>query len=130
MIKKISEVFVLLDDRPGSFSNLTRILKKKNVAIFAIGLFIDTARLHVSDPEQALSILHENGYQVEIREVLRVELPNRLGAMMELTQKIANAGINIHYLYGALAEKDKKGVVIMEVDKMQLTLDIFKTHQF
>jgi hypothetical protein len=129
-MKKISQLFVILDDKPGSVGDLTRLLKKKRISIYAIGLFIDTARLHVSDPDLALQILQESGYQVELRDVLRVKLPNKGGAMMDLTQKIGKAGINIDYLYGALSEKDQSGIIILEVDNMKLTLDIFKNHKF
>jgi hypothetical protein len=129
-MEKIQEVFVILENKPGTISDLTRIIKKKRISIFAIGLFIDTARLHVSDPEKALAAIQENGYQAEMREVLRINLPNRQGAMMELAQKFANAGINIIYLYGTMEEKQESGIVIMEVDQMQLALDIFRNHEF
>jgi hypothetical protein len=129
-MEKVSEVFVILEDSPGSVGELTKVIKKIGVSIYAIGLFIDSARLHVSDPELTLKSFQEKGYQAELRDVLRVELPNRKGALMELTQKIGNAGINIFYLYGALGEKENKGIVILEVDNTQLTLDIFKNHKF
>lgn len=129
-MEKISEVFVILEDKPGTISELTRVIKKKGISIYAIGLFIDTARIHVSDAEKALYAIQEVGYPAEIREVLRIDLPNRQGALMELTQKIANAGINIHYLYGTMAEDQKSGIIILEVDQPQLTLDIFRNHKF
>lgn len=125
-MQKISEVFVILEDSPGSFGNLTRILKKKGISIHAVGLFIDTARLHVNDPDTALAAILENGYQAELRDVLRIDLPNKPGAIMGLTQKIGNAGINIINLYGALADKQTRGIVIMEVDNINLALDIFR----
>ena len=129
-MQKISEVFVILEDKPGSITELTRVLKKKAISIPAIGLFIDTARLHVSDAQKALDAIQEYGYQAEIREVLRIELPNRKGTLMELTQKIANAGININHLYGTMQEDQKSGIIILEVDQPQLTLEIFKNHTF
>jgi len=126
----ILELFVLLDDKPGSISELTRILKKKHISIFAIGLFIDTARLYVSHPEKALEAIHENNYQAELRKVLRVSLPHKQGTLMELTQKLANADINIKYMYGTMEEGQKTGIIILEVDKTDLAIDIFKNHQF
>jgi len=122
----ILELFVLLDDKPGSISELTRLLKKKRISIFAIGLFIDTARLYVSHPEKALEAIQDNNYQAELREVLRVQLTNRQGALMELTQKMANADINIKYMYGTMEENQKRGVIILEVDNTDLAMDIFK----
>lgn len=129
-MKKIQEVFVVLENRPGTIGDFSRVLKKKGVAIYAIGVFADVARLYVSDAEKAISGLREQGYAVEIREVLLVDLPNRTGAMMELTTKIGNAGINIEYLYGATEEKSDKGLVILEVDKPDLAMDIFINHKF
>ena len=129
-MRKISELYVILEDLPGTVSELLRILKKKNISVYAVGLFIDTARLHVSDPQKALEVIQENGYVVELREVIRIELANKLGAIYEIAHKIANAGININNLYGAVGEKDTKGIIIMETDNIPLTLDIFKNDQF
>jgi hypothetical protein len=129
-MKKISEIFVVLDDRPGTIADLTRVLKKKNISIYGIGLFIDTARLHVSDPDAAMEAIQENGYPVELRDVLRIDLPNKPGKLMEITNKLANAGININHLYGAISEKEKQGIIIMEVDNIQLAMDIFENSEF
>ncbi len=129
-METILELFVLLEDKPGSISELTRMLKKKRISIFAIGLFIDTARLYVSHPEKALETILENNYQAELRKVLRVSLPNKQGALMELTQKLANADINIKYLYGTMEESQKRGIIILEVDNTDLANDIFKSHRF
>ena len=129
-MEKIQEVFVVLENKPGTAGEMARVLKKKGVGIYAIAMFIDFARMHVSDPEKAMKALIDNGFQVELREALRVLLPNRKGVFMELTQKLGNAGINIDYLYCALQEKQKDGVVILEVDQPDLALEIFKNHQF
>lgn len=129
-MEKIQELFVVLDNQPRAAGELFRVLKKKRISIYAVGLFLDTARLYVSDPENALEVLKEHGYAVDTRQVLRVILPNRRGALMDLTMKLGNAGINIEYLYGALEEKQKKGIVVLEVDKPDLALDLFRNHQF
>lgn len=129
-MEKIKELFVILENKPGVTGKLCRILKKKRVSIYGIGIFQDTARLYVSDPEKALDVLKEHNYAVEIAEVLRVFLPNRPGALMELTMKLGNAGINITYLYGALDKRQKRGVIILEVDKPELAIDIFRNHEF
>ena len=129
-MRKITELFVLLDDKPGSVYELTRVLKKKNINIEAIGLFIDTARLMVSRPNDARKALQEHGYQAEAREVLSIELPNRQGILMEVTQKLSNAGINIIYLYGTMQAGQKSGLIILEVENMRLALDLFANHKF
>lgn len=129
-MEKIQEVFVVLENTPGAAGEMARLLKKKNIDIYAIAMFIDFARMHVSNPQKTLEALLANGYQAELREALRVQLPNQKGNFMALTQKLGNAGINIDYLYCALQEKQKFGTVILEVDQPDLTMDIFKNHKF
>ena len=129
-MKKNHQIFVLLENKPGTSFEMCRILKKKNISIFAIVMFVDSARLHVSDPDTAMHVLQDNGYNCEIREVLQEILPNKQGAMMQLTQKLSNAGININYLYGTIEEKQKHGTIILEVDKPDLVIDIFRNHSF
>jgi hypothetical protein len=129
-MKKAKQVFVLLENKPGTSFELCRVLKKKKISIYAIALFIDSARIHTSDPKEAMEALQEHGYNCEVREVLREILPNKQGAMMQLTQKLSNAGININYLYGTIEEKQKHGTLILEVDQPKLALDIFKNHKY
>jgi hypothetical protein len=125
-MQKIKELFVVIENKPNVAAGLFRILKKKNISVFGVGIFLDTARLYVSDPQEALKILQENNYVVEEREVLAVDLPNYKGALMEMTMKLGNAKINIEYLYGALEPKQKKGLVILEVDQPELALQLFQ----
>ncbi len=129
-MEKIQELYVILEDRPGTAGEMFRVLKKKQISVYAVGVFIDAARIYVSDTEKALEALRENGYEVDVREVLKVTLPNHRGALMELTMKLGNAGINIKYLFGALEPKQKRGTVVLEVDDPDLALDIFRNHQF
>ena len=129
-MEKISELYVILEDIPGTVSELLRLLKKRKISIYAVGLFIDTARLHVSDPQKGFEVVQENGYVVELRDVIRVKIPNKPGVLYELAYKIANAGININNLYGAVGEKESEGVIIIETDNIPLTLDIFKNDKF
>ena len=125
-MQKITELFVVIENRPNAAGELFRVLKKKNISIFGVGLFLDTARLYVSNPADALKILQEHNYTVEEREVLAVDLPNHQGALMEMTMKLGNARINIEYLYGALEPRQKKGIVILEVDQPALALKLFQ----
>ncbi len=129
-MEKIIELYILLENKPGTIYDLTRLLKKKRINILAIGLFIDTARIYVDAPERAIQAMHEQGYAVEQREVLSIKMPNRPGALMEITQKLSNAGINIINLYGAMEKDQKRGRIIMEVDKTDLALDLFKNHKY
>ena len=127
-MEKISEVFVVLEDRPGSIGELCRVLKKKGINILGIGVFFDTARLHVDNTSKTIQVLKEYDYQTEEREVLRVTMPNKPGMLSHLTEKLGKAGINIKYLYSTLTNEQSNAIVILEVDQLQLAVDIFTEH--
>jgi len=129
-MEKITELYVIIENQPNAAGNLFRLLKKKNIAVYAVGLFQDTARLYVSDPPKTISLLNDLNYVVEEREVLAISLPNKTGALMDLTMKLGNAKVNIEYMYGALEPKQKKGTIILEVDKPNLALELFRNHSF
>ena len=78
-------------------------------------MFIDFARVHVNDAQKALELLQKHGYQVELRQALRVILPNKRGQSDGARQKNRQRRRNIDYLYCALQEP-KRGTVILEVD--------------
>ena len=127
------DVGLIVDGRP--LIATTSVVEKYHILnpminIHAIGVFEDTARLYVSDPGEAHSSLKEHGYEVEKREVLKAILPNQVGALMELTMKLGNAGINIAYFYGTMTEDQEKGVIILEVDNTDLAVDIFHSDNF
>lgn len=129
-MEKILELFVVLENKPGAAGEMFRILKKHNITVYATAMFIDFARVHVNDAQKALELLQQHGYQVELRQALRVILPNKRGNLMELAQKIGNAGVNIDYLYCALQETQKRGTVILEVDQPDLVIKLFQNHEF
>ena len=129
-MEKILELFVVLENKPGAAGEMFRILKKNNITVYATAMFIDFARVHVKDAQKALELLQKHGYQVELRQALRVILPNKRGNLMELAQKIGNAGVNIDYLYCALQETQKRGTVILEVDQPDLVIKLFQNHEF
>jgi hypothetical protein len=129
-MQKIMEVFAVLENAPGRFAQLLRLLRKKHIQVHAAGLFGETARLHLSHPEKAIAVFAEVGIEAELHEVLLAAIPNKEGALLELTQKLGNAGINILYLYGASESKSKRALLVLEVDKPDLAVDIFRHHQF
>ncbi|MFB3924766.1 MAG: ACT domain-containing protein [Syntrophales bacterium] len=50
---------------------------------------------------KAKRIISKMGAEVEMEDVITVEMPNRVGQLMKAAQKIAEAGIDIQYLYGS-----------------------------
>ncbi len=114
-MERITEIFVVLENRPSTLGELCSHLAENNINIEAIGVFQDTAKLYVKNLSKAMKLLNKLNYTVETRDVLKIDLENRPGALAEVTSKLGNKGINIEYCYGTLTRKASMTSVILDV---------------
>lgn len=125
-MERISEIFVILENRPSTLGDLCSHLAENGINLEAIGVFHDTAKLYVKNLNKAIKILDKLNYVTEIRDVLRVELENRPGALAEITSKLGNKGINVEYCYGSLSRKKDMASVIIDVSDIDKALKVLK----
>ncbi len=125
-MEKITEIFVVLENRPSTLGELCSYLAENKINIEAIGVFQDTAKLYVKNTNKALKILSKADYTTDLRDVLKVELENRPGALAEIASKLGNKGINIEYCYGTIAKKAGSAAVILDVSDIDRAMKILK----
>ncbi|MFQ5798508.1 MAG: hypothetical protein ACE5H0_07430, partial [Bacteroidota bacterium] len=117
-MQKIKELFVVVENRPGALGELLGHLAKEKINIEAIGLFQDVAKLSVSDIAKATKALSQQKYQVENREVLRLDLDNKPGSFAFVVSRLGSAGINVDYCYGTVRKGQKSAAVILDVEDL------------
>jgi hypothetical protein len=83
--------------------------------------------LFVKNASKAIKLLKKLNYETEIREVLKVDLENRPGALAEIATKLGDKGINIEYCYGTLSSKGKSAAVILDVMDINRALKVLKS---
>src|SRR3972149_9687622 len=118
-MERITEIFVILENRPSTLGELCSHLAENEINIEAIGVFHDTAKLYIKNVSKAVKLLNKLNYTTELRDVLKIDLENRPGALTELTTKLGDEGINIEYCYGTLARKGNMASVIMDVSNIE-----------
>ena len=126
-MERITEIFVVLENRPATLGELCSHLAENNINIDAIGVFQDTAKILVKNVNKAMKLLSKLNYVTELRDVLRVELENRPGALADVATKLGNKGVNIEYCYGTLSKKGKMASVILDVSNIDKALKIIKS---
>ncbi|MGH9428208.1 MAG: hypothetical protein ACRD2L_18135 [Terriglobia bacterium] len=114
-MERMKELFVVVENRPGALGDLLGHLAKEKINIEAIGLFQDVAKLSVSDVDRAMKALTRGRYQVEMREVLRLDLDNKPGSFAFIASRLGAAGINIDYCYSTVGKGQKNAAVIVDV---------------
>lgn len=123
-MERITELFVILENRPSTLGELCSHLAENDVNIEAIGVFVDTAKLYVKNVTKAVKLLSKLNYTTELRDVLKIDLENRPGALAEVTTKLGNKGINIEYCYGTLSHKGGATSIILDVSDIDKAIAI------
>lgn len=123
-MEKITELFVVVENRPGALGELLGCIGREKINIEAIGLFQDVAKLSVSDVDRAAKVLRQHNYQVEMREVLRLHLDNKPGSFAMVVSRIGAAGINIDYCYSTVDTGQKNAAVIIDVEDLDRAMSV------
>ena len=125
-MERITEIFVVLENHPSTLGELCSHLAENKINIEAIGVFQDTAKLYVKNVNKAMKILSKLNYITELRDVLKVNLENRPGALAEMASMLGNKGINIEYCYGTLSKKGDMASVILDVSDIDKAVKLLK----
>jgi len=102
--KKLKQLSFTMPNRAGLLSEVT-------VAVLSAKVNINTLcayelennayfMLTVDSNARARKALAKLGIESKEEDVVAVEMPNRVGELEKVAKKIADAGININYIYG------------------------------
>lgn len=123
-MERVTEIFVVLENKPSTLGDLCSHLAENGINIDAIAVFQDTTKLLVSNVNKAMKILSKLDYTTELRDVLLIQLENRPGALSEMATKLGNKGINIEYCYGTLSKKKNSTDIIIDVSDIDKAIKI------
>lgn len=110
------QLTVLIENRPGALAELARALSAAKVNITSImlegSLEFGVARIHVDNVKKGVDALKDEGFQVQVGDVLAVPLANEPGKLAELCETLEEAGVNIDSIFGTTARSDVPTVVL------------------
>lgn len=110
------ELTLRLQNSPGSLARVCQIIADERVDIVALNLANPLLlRLVVDNPVHAAATLREHHYHVEEREVLFTTAANNPGSVLRLTRLIAEAGINVEYLYATTLDGQAMASIVVGV---------------
>ena len=118
---KVEQISVFLENQPGALSEVTQILGESGVNIRALSL-ADTKdfgilRLIVNDNEKARRALDQKGFTVRKTDVVAVEVPDRPGGLAAIMKILAEAKINVEYLYAFVQQSGQNAIIIFRFDE-------------
>lgn len=125
--ERITEIFVLLENKPSVLGELLSQLAENEINVEAIGVFQDSAKIYTKNLSKAIKVLNKLNYTTDMRDVLLIHLDNRPGALGEVATRIGDEGINIEYCYGTLSQAGDKVAVVMDVSNIDRAIKVLES---
>ena len=122
-IETATQLAVFLANRPGALARVCEALAKAEINIRALATS-DTVdhtvvRMVVSDPIKALMLLGEAGVLAVETEVLLIETANQPGVLAKIAERLAEAKVNIEYVYLAGSHGAETGLIVLRPSNIQ-----------
>lgn len=119
----IKQLSVFLENKKGRLVAAADVLAKNNVNIRALSL-ADTSefgilRLIVDKPEEGKAVLSESGVVVRVTNVLGVLMDDVPGGTLGALHLLADAGINVEYMYACVGQNTGKAIMVMQVSDLE-----------
>ena len=113
----IKQVSVFLENSAGRLQSVLQVLKNENINIVSLSV-ADTndygmLRMIVSDAGKAKEALKNAGLSAHLTDVVAIKLPHTVGSLSDVLSKVADAGINVEYMY-ALSTKDENACIVIK----------------
>lgn len=109
------ELQVQITNEPGALGKISETLGRAGINIEGFGVWVATAHVLVGDTERAAQLLRDQGFQVEVAEVLRLVVPNEPGNLAEIAGALGEAGINIDHSYTVVSETPGAAAFVLAV---------------
>lgn len=105
--KRISQLSVFIENKSGRVSEITGLLGEAGINIRGFSVS-DTAdygilRLIVDKVSEAKEVLKAAGFTVREDDVICIDLPDKPGGLAGVLKIVAEAGVNIEYVYSLIA---------------------------
>ncbi|MBC8245950.1 MAG: ACT domain-containing protein [Deltaproteobacteria bacterium] len=114
---RCAQLSVYLENRVGALADICKIIEQKSINLIAICAIdtVDEAVLRIvpEDHEKTRDALTALSMHVIETEVLAIEIPNIPGATGKVASLLAEAGINIDYIYSAAHPEVTKATLIL-----------------
>ena len=115
----IHQISVFLENRTGQLAEITRLLAKENIDIRAISIAetadYGLARMIVDDSHKASAILLEHGDILSMTPVYAVEVPDRPAGLAELLTVLAEAQVDVEYMYSLFTHKEGNAYMVLRI---------------
>ena len=129
---KLKQVSVFVENKAGRLVAILEALERRGISIH--GLSVSDAaetgivRVILSNAEDGLEELRASGFTARMDIVLGSEIPHVPGGLLRTVVKpLADAGINVHYLYAYTEPSTGKTIDVIKADDLRKAESILES---
>lgn len=127
MVRIETQYAVFLENRPGMLAKTCQALASARINIRALSIqdTVDHAivRMVLDKPKEAEAVLSRLHAMVQRRDVVFMDVPNEVGALARVAQRLAEAGINLEYAYCTAATSHGEGAIVLRTNDLEATIN-------
>jgi len=121
---EVEQVSVFVENKAGRLAAILEALEKRGISVRALSVSdaaeIGIIRMILPDAEDGLEELRQAGFTARKDLVVSVEIPNVPGGLLHsVITPLAEAGVNVHYLYAFTEQSTEKAVAVIKTDDIK-----------
>ena len=127
----IRQVSVFVENQPGKLHETLKLIADSGLNVRALSIAetrdFGILRLITSDTPKTIEALSQESI-INITTVIAAKLEDRVGALCYVLDFLAQAEINIEYIYAFTASEDFGAYVVIRVDDAEKAEQVLKEH--
>lgn len=111
------QLMIHLKDTAGTLAEVLSVVSASHINILALCAYAVEGMVAImfvtEDNNEAKNLLEKKGFDVQEEEVVLLTLSNKPGALQTITDKIAEAGIDLSLMYGSAAPGSADSPIVL-----------------
>lgn len=128
----VPQLSVFLQNKSGKIAAITRALSDHQIDIRALSIADTTdfgiLRMLVSDIQKAKQVLTGQNCILSVNDVVVVAVPDRTGGLAEVLSLLAEAKVDIEYMYSLIGREDNMADMVFRVSDEATFRTVLQQH--
>lgn len=123
------QITVKIENKLGQLADISEQLSNNDIHLQAISTIGDEMRFICDSADKAVALLESSNYKLSIDEVISIRLNDSKGSLASITQRLAQSGINIDYVYATATTDKISAKLILKVSNIPMAKRILEQHE-
>ena len=127
MMKIVTQLTLFLDNRPGVLARTCQALAMSQINVLAMSILdtVDHAvvRMVMDKTPEAERVLSGLQISVHTRDVVFMDVDNKVGTLACISERLAAVGINIEYAYCTTSPSHSAGALVLRTSDLEATIN-------